>query len=78
MILEILESNQSHLKKKTAKRRPAIWYYTKEKKGNMKELNLNLIEVTVPWNDVVINIENFSKKDDIHYKMSPCKVEDIM
>jgi hypothetical protein len=42
------------LEEKTVKRRPDIWYYTREKKGNISELNLNLIEITIPWNDVEI------------------------
>jgi hypothetical protein len=50
---------------RVAIRRPDIWYYTKVKKGNVKELNLNLIELTIPWNDVTINLEKFQAEGDV-------------
>jgi hypothetical protein len=42
-----------------SKRRSDIWYYSKERKEEKTELTLNLIEVTIPWNDAVINPDKF-------------------
>jgi hypothetical protein len=50
------------LEEETARRRPDIWYYTREKKGNTSELFLNLVEITIPWNDAEINPEKFEKE----------------
>jgi hypothetical protein len=66
------------LEEKTARRRPDIWYYTKEKNGNTNELNLDLIEVTIPWNNVVINPEKFEKGTDDKYKFALFDTKDIM
>jgi hypothetical protein len=42
-------------------RRPDIWFYSKEKKGERTELVLNLIEVTIPWENAVINEDKIRK-----------------
>jgi hypothetical protein len=61
-----------------SKRRPDIWYYSREDKGERKELALNLIEITIPWNDAEINPEKFKKgKGDKNYKLRPFKKDDI-
>jgi hypothetical protein len=47
--------------RKESKRRPDIWFYSKEKKGERTVLVLNLIEITIPWNDAVINEDKIRK-----------------
>jgi hypothetical protein len=44
--------------RKESKRRPDIWYYSKEKKGEKSELTLNLIEVTIPWTLQLLILRN--------------------
>lgn len=42
-------------------------------------MNLNLIEITTPWNDVLINHEKFSKEISyVSYQLSPFNMTDIM
>jgi hypothetical protein len=67
------------LEEETARRRPDIWYYTKERKGNTSELFLNLIEITIPWNDAEINPEKFAREaTNLPYKLSPFETIDVM
>jgi hypothetical protein len=47
------------LNRSESKRRPDIWYYSKEKKEEKIEFALNLIELTIPWNDAIINPDIF-------------------
>jgi hypothetical protein len=35
--------------RKESKRRPDIWYYSKERRSKKLKLILTLIEVTIPW-----------------------------
>jgi hypothetical protein len=49
------------------KRKPDICYYTKVKKGSTTELNLNIVEVTILWNDAIINSDKFEKNSDPNY-----------
>jgi hypothetical protein len=41
--------------------RPDIWFYSKEKRGESADLVLNLIEITISWNDAVINEGKFHR-----------------
>jgi hypothetical protein len=54
-----LRRNPEFFDREASKRKPDICYYTKVKKGSEYVLNLNLIEVTIPWNDVEFHPENF-------------------
>jgi hypothetical protein len=45
-----------------SRKRPYIWHYSKEEKGERKELVLNPIEITVPWNDSLINEGKFKRQ----------------
>jgi hypothetical protein len=53
------------------KRRSDIWFYSKEKKGERTELVLNLIEITIPWNDAVINEDKVRKTNGDKYILEP-------
>jgi hypothetical protein len=60
-----------------SKRRPDIWYNSKERRGENTELKLNLIEVTIPWNDAVINPGKFEKGGSKKYKLAPFTLKEI-
>jgi hypothetical protein len=61
-----------------SRRRPDIWYYAEEKRGEKTELVFNLIEVTIPWNDAVINQSKFDKEGEWKYKLEPFTSKDII
>jgi hypothetical protein len=63
--------------KRERKKRPDIWYYSKEKKREKTELTLNLIEATIPWNDSVINPDKFEKGGSEKYKLAQVTLKDI-
>jgi hypothetical protein len=62
--------------RKESKRKPDIWYYTKEKKGERTQFVLNLIEITIPWNDAVINENKIQRTGENKYVLEPFKKED--
>jgi hypothetical protein len=62
--------------KKESKRRTDIWFYSKEKKDERTELVLNLIEITITWNDAVINEDKIRKTNENKYILEPFKKED--
>jgi hypothetical protein len=37
------------LKDEVMRRKPDLWFYTIKKEGQISELILNLVEVTIPW-----------------------------
>jgi hypothetical protein len=47
------------------------------KRGSSYELVLNLVEVTIPWNDVEIYEGKFDKSSDLQYVFKPFKKGDI-
>jgi hypothetical protein len=61
---EVLNGRKSPsaFEREESRRRPDICYYNKEKKGERKEFVLNLIEITIPWNDAVINEGKFKRQ----------------
>jgi hypothetical protein len=63
--------------RQATKRRPNIWYYTRVKKGNTHELNLNIIEGTIPWKEVSINPEMFQREADHSYVLAQFKTENV-
>jgi hypothetical protein len=67
------------LEEETSRRRPDIWYYTREKKWNTSELYLNLVEITIPWNDAEINPKKFEKEGvNLGYKLRSFDTKDVM
>jgi hypothetical protein len=46
------------------------------KRGERAELGLNLIEITIPWNDSIINEGKFQKGSNEKYILEPFKKED--
>jgi hypothetical protein len=65
------------LKEEVMRRKPDVWFYTIKKNGQECELNLNLVEVTIPWGDVNINEEKFDKNENGDYKLRPFKIGDV-
>jgi hypothetical protein len=65
------------LKDEVMMRKPDIWFYTIKKDGQESELKLNLVEVTIPWEDVEINAEKFEKGGDGEYQLKPFKIGDV-
>jgi hypothetical protein len=63
--------NQEFFDWENNKRKPDIWYYTNNKRRAVSELNLNIVEVTLPWNDTVINPEKFNINSDPSYIHAP-------
>jgi hypothetical protein len=59
--------------RKESKRRPDIWFYSKEKKSERTELVLNLIEITIPWNNAVINEDKIQKTNENKYILESFK-----
>jgi hypothetical protein len=59
--------NTEFFSKENSKRKPDIWYYTKVKKGSTTELNLNIVEITILWNEAIINSDRFEKNSDPNY-----------
>jgi hypothetical protein len=57
--------------------KPDIWYYTKVKKRSTIEPNLNIVEVTVLWNDAIINPDKFDNNSDPSYIQSPFDSKDV-
>jgi hypothetical protein len=55
--------------RKESKRRLDIWFNSKEKKSERTELVLNLIEITIPWNETVINDHKIRKTDENKYTL---------
>jgi hypothetical protein len=60
-----------------SKRRPDIWYYSKERRGEKSKLTPNSIEATINWCNAIINPRKFEKGDDKKYTLAPFKPEDI-
>jgi hypothetical protein len=69
--------NPEFFNRENSKRKLDIWYYTKVKKGSIIELNLNIIGVTIPWNDVIINSEKFDNSTDPSYIHATFNSKDI-
>jgi hypothetical protein len=65
------------LKDEVMRRKPDVWFYTIKRDGQESELKLNLVEVTIPWGDVVINEEKFDKNESGDYKLKPFKIGDV-
>jgi hypothetical protein len=59
--------NPEFFDRETSKRKSDIWYYTIVKKGAVSELNLNFVEVTIPWNDAIIKPQKVKKNSDPSY-----------
>jgi hypothetical protein len=71
-------NNPELFDERTARRSPDIWYHTKIKRGNVKEINLNLIEVTIPWNNVAINSDKFQKDQSDKYIMPSFRSANVL
>jgi hypothetical protein len=65
------------LKDQTMRRKPDIWYYTVKREGQVGELKLNLVEITIPWGDVEIIPEKFDKNDKGEFMHKPFKINDV-
>jgi hypothetical protein len=51
--------NTEFFNRENSKRKSDIRYYTKVKRGSTTELNLNIVEKTISWNDEIINPDKF-------------------
>jgi hypothetical protein len=43
------------------RRKPDIWYYTVKREGQVGELKLNLVEVTIPWGTLKLIQKNLKR-----------------
>jgi hypothetical protein len=62
-----LRRDTNFFNRKATKRRSDIWYYTKVKNEKIHQLNLNRIEVTIPWDDASNNPEKLQREIDQRY-----------
>jgi hypothetical protein len=69
--------NREFFNNENGKTKTDIWYYTKVKKGWKTELNLNIVVVTISWNEAIINPEKFDKNSNPSYIHAPFNSKDV-